>query len=349
MESQKIINLLDHKDEDDSKFETKKWYIINDQNNGRYDKGDENESTVKFSTEVVKPFLVDYSDAYIFVTADIKVVGADDNTKAAFKNCHPVTRAFIHLNEEHACDNLDLTMNLYNMIDYSDNYADTTASLYHYKRPDQTRGDDGNIASVNNNSTSFKYQSELIKKQVNPVNVGQGRDPDVANVHRAWKNVKILVPLKYMSNFFRALELPLINTKLYTELNWTKHSVIRNVNGATTFQITKAELYVPVVTLNTENNNKLAKLLRDSFERSVIWNEYKSKIETITTVANEGGNTNTKIIVLDTSFQGVHRLLVLGFDNDSVKRNTADIQSHRRYYLPKVEIKDYNVLIFMTK
>ena len=85
-----------------------------------------------------------------------------------------------------------------------------------------------------------------------------------------WKNVKIAVPLKYISNFLKSLELPLINTKLYIKLNWIKHSVISNVATAITFQITKTELYVPVVTLNTENNNELRDLLRKSFKRSVI-------------------------------------------------------------------------------
>ena len=87
------------------------------------------------------------------------------------------------------------------------------------------------------------------------------------------------------------------------ELNWTKHSIISNVNTATTFQMTKTELYVPVVTLNTDNNNKLANLLSESFERFVTWNECKSKIETVTTVAGDGGNTGTKRILLDSSFQ----------------------------------------------
>ena len=79
------------------------------------------------------------------------------------------------------------------------------------------------------------------------------------------KNVKIAVPLKYIRNFFRPLELHLINTKLYIELNWAKHSVISNVATATTFQITKTELYVLVVTLNTKNNNKLHDLLEKKF------------------------------------------------------------------------------------
>ena len=61
MESQKIIDLLEGDNDDDLKFQTKKWYIINDQNNGQYGKGDENDSAIKFNTEVIKPFLVDYS------------------------------------------------------------------------------------------------------------------------------------------------------------------------------------------------------------------------------------------------------------------------------------------------
>ena len=79
----KNLNLLDHEDEDDPRFETKKWYIVNDHNNGNYGQGDDVQSTVKFNTEIVKPFLCDYSDAYISVTGDIKVAAADNNTRVA--------------------------------------------------------------------------------------------------------------------------------------------------------------------------------------------------------------------------------------------------------------------------
>ena len=104
------------------------------------------------------------------------------------------------------------------------------------------------MADIENTSSSFKYQSSLIKGQrLNPRNIDAGRDPDVANAHRLWKNAKIAVPLKYISNFLKSLELHLINTKIYIELNRTKHSVISNVATATTFQITKTEKYVPVV------------------------------------------------------------------------------------------------------
>ena len=176
------------------------------------------------------------------MTGDIKVVDGDDDddddNNVAFKNCHPFNWAIIELNNEHVenAENSDLTMNLYNIINYSNNYADTTTSSYYYKRPDQTRDDNGNISSINNNLTSFKYQSDLIKKQVNSVNVAQNIDPDIANAHTVWKNAKKAVPLKYISNFLRTLELPLINTKLYIELNWTKHSVISTVDTATIFK-----------------------------------------------------------------------------------------------------------------
>ena len=101
MESQKVVNLLEYSDDDNRLgFQTKKWYIINDQNNSQYGKGNENDSTIKFITETVKSFLVDYSDAYILVTGDIKIVGGNANTNIAFKNCHPFIRSVIHLNDE---------------------------------------------------------------------------------------------------------------------------------------------------------------------------------------------------------------------------------------------------------
>ena len=132
MESQKIINFLNDKDEDDPRFETRKWYIVNDHNNGNYSKGDDVQSIVKFNTEIVKPVLCDYSDASISVTGNIKVQNGNNATRVEIKNCHPFTRASFKLNNEQVdtAENLDLTMNLYNILEYSDNYADTAGSLY---------------------------------------------------------------------------------------------------------------------------------------------------------------------------------------------------------------------------
>ena len=160
MESQKITNVSDHKDEDDPKFKTKKWYIINDQNNGQYGEGE----TIKFSTEILKPFICDYSDAYILVIGEIRVAGGDDNTKAASKNCHPFTRSDIQLNDEHldTCENLDLIMNMYNLIEYSDNHSDSTASLYHFKRQEPNYDNAEAIQDLDIGSSSFKYKSSLL-------------------------------------------------------------------------------------------------------------------------------------------------------------------------------------------
>ena len=205
MESQKIIDLLDHKDEDDPRFETRKWYIVNDHNDGNYSQCDDVRSVVKFDTEIVRPFLCDYSDAYILVTGNIKVENGNDATRVAIKNCHPFTKVSFKLNNEQVdtADNLDLTMNLFNMLEYSDNYADTTGSLYQYERPEPK---DANRNAVNLATTlsSFKYQSRLVIKQLktpNSENFLANTDPNFANAHRIWKRTKIVVPLKYISKY----------------------------------------------------------------------------------------------------------------------------------------------------
>ena len=110
METQKIVNLLNDSDNESLKFATRKWYIINDQNNGQYGRGNENYSTIRFETKVIKPSLCDYSDAYILVTGDIKVAGIAANTNVAFKNCAPITRLVTHINDKHVetAENLDI-------------------------------------------------------------------------------------------------------------------------------------------------------------------------------------------------------------------------------------------------
>ena len=115
-----------------------------------------------------------------------------------------------------------------------------------------------------------------------------------------------------------------------------------NVVGQTTFQIAKTQLYVSVVTLNTADNTKLNKLLETSFKRSVFWNEYKSKIQTVT---QEQNDNNFIRILLDSSFQGVNRLFVMGFNNIDNDPNQGRRDDHRKYFLPRVEIKNCNVLI----
>ena len=165
--SKKIVNLLNDSDNESSKFATRKWYIINDQNNGQYGRGNENDSTIKFETNVIKPNLCDYSDANILVTGDIKVVAVDVDTNVAFKNCAPFTRWVTHINDEHVgtAGNLDIIMPMYNLIEYSDNYADSSGNLYQFKRDEFPMNNTGNPNNVAlENSTSFNYKASLLGK-----------------------------------------------------------------------------------------------------------------------------------------------------------------------------------------
>ena len=145
------------------------------------------------------------------------------------------------------------------------------------------------------NSSSFKYKCSFFKPLTDPDN-------------GVFKNLKIAAPLKYLSDFWRSLEMPLINCKIHLELNWTKDCAMSAI-ADTTFKITNTKLYVPIVTLSSKDNAKLVKLLEDGFNRPVYWNEYQVNIET-----RNLDNNNLTRFPLDASFQGVRRLFVLAFN-----------------------------------
>ena len=159
MESQKIINLLDSNDNESQKFATKRRYIINDQNTGNNAYGNgEDGTTIKFETKVIKPNLCDYSDVYILVTGNIQNKPA--NSVVAFKNCAQFRTCDVTINDEHVekAEDLDIVMPMYNLLEYSDNYQDSTGSLYQYKR-DEPPDDHVDVAS---NISSLVYKSKLI-------------------------------------------------------------------------------------------------------------------------------------------------------------------------------------------
>ena len=169
METQKIVNLLNDSDNESSRFGTRKWYIINDQNNSQYGRRIENDATIKYDTKVIKPNLCDYSDAYILVAEDVKVAGVAANANVAFKNCAPFTRCVTHINGGHVetAKNLDIIMLMYNLLEYSDNYADSSGSLYQFKRDESPLNAAGNTLNVAlDNSTSFKYKASLLGKAI---------------------------------------------------------------------------------------------------------------------------------------------------------------------------------------
>ena len=241
------------------------------------------------------------------------------------KNCAPFTKCNLEINDEHVdtAENLDITMPMYNLIEYSDNYQDSSATLYQYKRDEPPEANAFNDLTTDT-SSSFKYKVSLLG------------NPLVAN-NIARINVKVVVPLKYLSNFFRSLEMPLINCKIKSNLTWKKECVLSTDDSNAVFIINDTKMYVPVVTLSKEDNKDFIKQQNKGFQRSIYWNEYKTK------EINENADANVfKYINLDPSFQGVNRLFVMAY-------NIVDGQPTRngqqKYYLPRTDLEKYNVII----
>ena len=180
---------------------------------------------------MLKSSLCDYSDAYILVKGTITITGAgadaaagqaDERDKSlAFKNCAPFTNYISKINNAQVdnAKDINIVMPMYNLIEYSDNYAKTTGSLWQYFRDEPN----DNLAD----SESFKSKIKIT-----------GKTPNVDNE----KDVEIMVSLKYLSNFWRTLEMPLINCEVNLILTWSSTCVITNSTGAGTFEITDTKL-----------------------------------------------------------------------------------------------------------
>ena len=159
---------------------------------------------------------------------------------------------------------------------------------------------------------------------------------DMQKPNNGTKAVKIMVPLKYLSNFWRNLQMLLINLEINLILNWSANYVISNApaNQATTFAITDTKLYVAVVTLSTQDNAKLLQQLKSGLKGTINWNKYHSK----TTAQNDPNQYS--YFLIDPSFQRVNTLFVLTF-------NVIDnSRGHSRYCLPTEKVEDYNVMIY---
>ena len=144
-----------------------------------------------------------------------------------------------------------------------------------------------------------------------------------------------MVPVKYLSNFWRTLEMPLINCEFELILDWSANCVIiyKDVaNQVLTFRTAETNLYVPVVTLSTQYNSKFLPQFKSGFKRTITWNKYLVKPELLA----QNANLNH---LIEPSFQGLNRLFVLAFQKD------AEIRTNKRYYITNVEIKNYNVRI----
>ena len=148
METQKIVNLLNGSDKDNSKFATKKWYIIDSESNGNYSQNDE----IKFLTRSIESSLCDYSDAYILVTGNITATHNNAATQVVFNNCAPFEKCRTEINETFIDEATHINITMYNLIEYSDNYSDTSGSLWQFKRDEITNNPDVS----NDNASSFK-------------------------------------------------------------------------------------------------------------------------------------------------------------------------------------------------
>ena len=203
---------------------------------------------------MLKSSLYDYNDAYILVKGTISVNNtaaacaalSNNDKKVIFKNCTPFTNCISEINNtqiDNAKD-IDIVMPMYNLIEYSDNYAKTSGRLWQYCKDIPTRDANGT------------------------------------------KDVEIMVLLKYLSNFWRTLEIPLINCEVNLILTWPSTCVLiaTNIpNQNATFAITDTKLYVPVVTLSTQENTKFLQQLQSGFKRVINWNKIFVKTRVIST------------------------------------------------------------------
>ena len=128
--------------------------------------------------------------------------------------------------------------------------------------------------------------------------------------------------------------MPLTNWKIELSVRWYENCILSSAGTDATFKITDAKLYVTIVTLKTEDNTKLSKLLSEGFKRPIYWNKYKIIFK----------NYNNEYIRerLDASFQGVNKLFVLAYASGN---NITNENSYRKYFLPRLKIKNYNIEI----
>ena len=327
MEFNKINNLLGPAHDKVPRFIAKKWIEVQSQSGSTYNTS----KPIRFKTLMLRSDLCDCSDAYVWVKGKITV--ADPNNNANFnrrltlKNNAPFISCISKINGEL----------VENVEEYSKNYEKTSGSLFNYYRDEpkeRTIEDANNAINISiRGSNSFDYKTKI----VGSLAAGELEKDDV----------EIAIPLQYLGNFWRSLDILLINCEITLTLFWYKECVLvgrayrgppaaaANLITSPTdakFEITDCKLYVPVVTLSAENNNKLLEQLKSGFRRSIKWNKYISRM------SNQNKNNNLNYLI-DLTFSNVNRLFVLSFENED------DRTSYYKYYIPSVEIKDYNVLI----
>ena len=233
--------------------------------------------------------LCDFSDAYIVVKGDITVTNPNNakrNKAVAFKNNAPFINCISKINgiKTDNAEDLDVVMPMYNLLEYNKNFRKTAGSLWNYYR-------DQSSDLLSTNSEYFKHKASITR---NTYNVDEKIKNDDGNeidnpkydANRVGKNeAKIVIPLKFLSNSRRTLDIPLISCDVEIILTWTKNCVLSDMTVRATgnnndppaiveptgleFQITDTKLYVPVLTLSNENDIKLLEKLKSGFTKTI--------------------------------------------------------------------------------
>ena len=304
METRKIVNWLNGSDNENSKFATKKWFVIESETTGAYS---ENEP-INFLTRSIEWSLCDYSDAYILVTGNITATPNNDATQVVFKNCAQFKTCRTEINEIFVdkANFINIAKPLYNLIEYSNNYSDTSGSLWGFRRDEIV-----NNADVSNDDD---YNVPLFKYKASPIGITED-------------NGTKGVSLKYLSNLWKSLEMPLINCRVELSLTLIERCMLTVANTAT-FKITDA---------------KLSKLLSEGFKTSAYWNKYKllDNIELQIAAQNEEKHIRE---LLDSNCPGVKILFVLAYNN-TANNNQVSVDSYKNYFLSRVKIDIFNIEI----
>ena len=296
MEYQKLLGNTPYKV---LRFITKKWIEVHEQSGSaenRYKPGKQ----IRFKTSMLRSDLCDYSDEYIVVKGTVSVTNPVNDAydeKLAFKNNALFISCISKINNTliDNAEDLDIVIPMYNLDEYSKNYSKTSGSLWNYYRDEPNSGsggDDNDIHYSIKGSNSFDYKTSITGK--------------LEDGNRRKEGAEIAVPLKHLSNFWKTLDMPLINCEVSLTLTWSESCVLASkatgdaspgviaVNNPTnaTFNLTDKRLYVPVLTLIAKNDSNLLEQLKTGFKRTITWNKYSSEI------SNQTINNNLMISLI---------------------------------------------------
>ena len=200
MKFNKINNLLGSAHDEVPRFITKKWIEVQNQSGNTYNTS----KPIRFKTSMLRSDLCDYSDAYVWTKGKITVIDPNNNAnldrRLTLKNNEPFISCISKINGElvENAEDLNIVIPMYNLLEYSKNYEETSGSLFNYYRDEPKNYDEGDGDNAINisirGSNSFDYKTKF----TGSLDTGEDEKDDV----------EIAIPLKYLSNFWRSLDIP---------------------------------------------------------------------------------------------------------------------------------------------